>query len=75
LKSKKKPGLKLYTIKYKGVYLGGVAIVLARDEERARLGLLQHPDCPDDVKTQQLDIYEHPYYTHESVIYHDNGDY
>lgn len=61
--------MKLFDIRYKGLWLGGKALVFAENEEEA-LNLLRAD--PDTVMFENVTIEE---IKAEGVIHNDNGDY
>lgn len=69
-KKQRKPPLKSFIVYYDGLWMGGKAVVRARDEEEAKQLVKEDRRTISfkDVVVEQVGANEH-------VIYNDNGDY
>ena len=67
--------MKLYLVEYEGMWLGGKAIVWAKDEVDALLFVKQHPRTVDFAGGRHGRKPSATELPAEGVVYNDNGDY
>lgn len=61
--------MKNFTVRYNGLWMGGVSVVFAESEEEAIKKVEAHPMTIEftDVQVEENDT--------DGVVYNDNGDY
>ena len=65
--------MNIYTIHYKGSWLGGKAVVMANDAKQAIQLLMEDPMTVNPKEIEIVSAMEHGDYP--KVIYNDNGEY
>jgi hypothetical protein len=64
--------MNLYIIEYKGLWLGGVAVVLAKS---ARQAIELVKEDPSSVNFTEVEVVGLESIGHPKVVYNNNGDY
>ena len=69
--------MNLYKVSYKGLWLGRVAFVFAKDEENAEYAVLNDYRTvnPSNISVEIVDLDEIEGTVFGKVFYNDNGDY
>ena len=69
--------MNIYKVTYKGLYLGGTAFVVAKDEEDAEYAVLNHHATvnPSNITAELINLDEIEGTVFGKVFYNDNGDY
>jgi len=68
--------MRVFEFSYKGLALGGTAIVIAKNEGDARAAVFMHPNTPSTVVTLDLEsVKPLELIDNVQVVYNWNGDY
>lgn len=64
--------MNIYFLTFKGLWLGGTAVIKAKTEDEAKEILINHPDFQNEwIESIEIDKIPHT----EKVLYIDNGNY